>query len=362
MQISYILICILEIMFNLTSAQNERAQRIHNSSIVVDTHNDTILHLIKSPPFLTSENVSLDPRRKLGERSEAGQIDIHRIQKGGVNCMLVAMYVSPQYTSRLLRLVQMIDAFQFEVDTNRGAIAIANNYSDIMNIIDSGRIAAVMTVEGGEPLEGKIETLRIIYKLGVRSLTLTHFPRNELGDGSGADSGSHLTEFGKEVVEEMNRLGMIVDISHLNETGFWDVIDITKDPLLATHSNCKALCSHHRNLTDEQIKALAKTGGVINLSFCAGFIKDNVGFDPEAVKKVTIEDWLDHLDHAVEIAGPDHVGIGSDLDGGCGFPGLNEVTQFPRLTEGMISRGYSDNDIEKILGKNDLRVFKDILR
>ena len=164
------------------------------------------------------------------------------------------------------------------------------------------------------------------------------------------------------VIWEMNRRGMIVDISHLNETGFWDVMEITKDPVLATHSNCKALCSHHRNLTDDQIKALAETGGGINLSFCGGFIKDGVGFDPEAVKKVTIEDWLDHLDHAVELVGADHVGIGSDLDGGCGFPGLDDVTHFPSLTEGMVSRGYSDQDIEKILGANDLRVFKQVLK
>jgi len=165
------------------------------------------------------------------------------------------------------------------------------------------------------------------------------------------------------VVHEMNRLGMLVDISHLNETGFWDVIQQSKDPLVATHSNCKALCSHHRNLTDEQIKSLAEKGGVMNLSFCAGFIKDGIGFgDPEALKKVTVEDWLDHLDHAVELVGTSHVGIGSDLDGGCGFPGLDDVTKFPSLTMGMVSRGYSDEDIRKILGANDLRVFKKVLK
>jgi membrane dipeptidase len=201
------------------------------------------------------------------------------------------------------------------------------------------------------------------YRLGVRSLTLTHFPRNELGDGSGADSGSHLSVFGREVVEEMNRLGMLVDISHINETGFWDVMELSKDPVLATHSNCKALCGHHRNLTDDQIKALAEKGGVMNLSFCAGFIKDGIGFgDPEALKKVTIEDWLDHLDHAVGLVGTDHVGLGSDLDGGCGFPGLDDVTKFPDLTRGMISRGYADHDIKKILGANNLRVFKKVLK
>jgi membrane dipeptidase len=349
-------------MFKLSEIQLERSKKLHESSIVVDTHNDTILHLINSPPFISSPNRPIATRRILGERSDQGQIDIPRIQEGGVNCLFFAMYVNPQYKARLLRLVQMLDAFQLEIENNNETIEITRSYNEIMKTIEKGKIAAVITVEGGEPLMGKIESLRTIYRLGVRSLTLTHFPRNMLGDGSGADSGSHLTEFGKNVVHEMNMLGMIVDISHLNETGFWDVMDITKDPVLATHSNCKALCSHHRNLTDAQIKALAEKGGVINLSFCAGFIKDNVDFDTDAVKQVTILDWLDHLDHAVELVGTDHVGIGSDLDGGCGFPDLNDVTRFPRLTEGMISRGYSDQDIGKILGSNNLRVIKQVLK
>ena len=350
-------------MFNLTKEQADRARALHEASLVVDTHNDTVLHLIKSPPFITSETNPPAPRRTLGEKSEHGQIDIPRIREGGVDCLLFAMYVSPLYTARLRRLIQMLDAFTLEMERYPDQIAVATNHREITKTIKEGKIAAVITVEGGEPLEGSIEALRTIYRLGVRSLTLTHFPRNELGDGSGADSGSHLTEFGGEVVQEMNRLGMLVDISHLNETGFWDVIELSKDPVVATHSNCKALCSHHRNLTDDQIKALAEKGGVMNLSFCAGFIKDGIGFgDPEALKKVTVQDWLDHLDHAVELVGTSHVGIGSDLDGGCGFPGLDDITKFPSLTEGMVSRGYSDEDIRKILGANDLRVFKKVLR
>jgi membrane dipeptidase len=350
-------------MFNLTKEQVDRARALHAASLVVDTHNDTILHLIKSPPFIQSGTEALPSRRTLGERSEHGQIDIPRIREGGVDCLLFAMYVSPLYTARLRRLVQMLDAFTLEVERYPDQIAVATNHREITKTVKDGKIAAVITVEGGEPLEGSIEALRTIHRLGVRSLTLTHFPRNELGDGSAADSGSHLTEFGGEVVQEMNRLGMLVDISHLNETGFWDVIELSKDPVVATHSNCKALCNFHRNLTDGQIKALAEKGGVINLSFCAGFIKEGIGFgDPEALKKVTVEDWLDHLDHAVELVGTSHVGIGSDLDGGCGFPGLDDVTKFPSLTEGMVSRGYSDEDVKKILGANDLRVFKKVLK
>jgi membrane dipeptidase len=350
-------------MFNLTQEQKERAKKLHESSLIVDTHNDTVLHLIKEPPFITSLTNPLLPRRTLGERSEQGQIDIPRIREGGVDCLLFAMYVSPQYTARLRRLIQMLDSFQLELEKYSDRIKLATSYDEIMKTIEQKKIAAVITIEGGEPLEGRIETLRTIYRLGARSLTLTHFPRNELGDGSGADSGSHLTDFGKQVVEEMNQLGMIVDISHLNETGFWDVIEHNNSPILATHSNCKALCSHHRNLTDEQIIALAENGGVLNLSFCAGFIKEGTGFgNPETIKKVTIEDWLDHLDHAVKLVGTNHVGVGSDFDGGCGFPGLDDITKFPSLTEGMVSRGYSNEDIRKILGSNNMRVFKKILK
>jgi len=349
-------------MFDLTKDQMARAKTVHRSSLVVDTHNDTVLHLIKAPPFITSGSEPLPLRRTLGERSGHGQIDIPRIREGGVDCLLFAMYVSPMYTARLRRLIQMLDAFHAELEKNKDQITLATSHREIVKIVKEGKIAAVITIEGGEPLEGSIEALRIAYRLGVRSMTLTHFPRNELGDGSGADSGSHLTEFGREVVLEMNQLGMIVDVSHINQTGFWDILELTEAPVIATHSNCKTLCGHHRNLTDDQIKALAENGGVMNLSFCGGFIKDSVGFgDPEALKKVTVDDWLDHLDHAVGLVGTGHVGIGSDLDGGCGFPGLDDVSRFPTLTEGMVARGYSDNDIEKILGANDLRVFKRVL-
>jgi membrane dipeptidase len=257
----------------------------------------------------------------------------------------------------------MLDAFHSELENNSETISLTTNYIEIMRAVKEGKIAAIISVEGGEPLEGDIGVLRMIYRLGVRSLTLTHFPRNELGDGSGANSDSHLTEFGRQVVEEMNKLGMLVDISHINETGFWDVIELSKDPIIATHSNCKALCSHHRNLTDDQIKAIAEKNGVLNLSFCAGFIKKDIGFGTsDTIKKVTIEDWLDHLDHAVELVGTQHVGIGSDFDGGCGFPGLDDITKIPDLTRGIIAREYSNEDINNILGANNLRIFKQVMK
>jgi membrane dipeptidase len=254
----------------------------------------------------------------------------------------------------------MLDVFFSEVEKNSDEIALATTHKEVIDVVEGGRIAAILSVEGGEALEGDIGVLRMLYKLGVRALTLTHFPRNELGDGSRDDSGSQLTMFGGEVVEEMNRLGMIIDVSHLNERGFWDVIERTKRPVIASHSNCKAISKHHRNLIDEQIEALAEKRGVINLSYCGGFIKE--GITRETISEVSLEDWLDHLDHVIDLVGPDYVGLGSDFDGGCGFPELNDITKVPRITRGLVARGYPDEEIKKILGGNNLRVFKDVLR
>jgi len=158
--------------------------------------------------------------------------------------------------------------YSTQLEENTDQIVLATKYEDIIDAKKNGKIAAVLTVERGEPLEEDAGTLRILYRLGVRSLTLTHFPRNELGDGSRDDSDSHLTNFGAEVVEEMNRLGIIIDVSHINKTGFWDVLAKIKSPVIASHSNCRTLCSYHRNLGDDQIKALTENGGVINLSYC----------------------------------------------------------------------------------------------
>ena len=353
-------------MFKLSKEEEERALAIHRRSIVVDTHNDTISNLMRgvlrraTVPSRGYREFSL--RRTLGERSDEGQIDLPRIKEGGVDCLIFAQCVSsPDYQGRrLMRLLQMLDVFYSEVEKNSDRIALAKTHQEVIDAVRGGKIAAILSIEGGESLEGDIGVLRMLYKLGVRALTLTHFPRNELGDGSRDDSGSHLTDFGVAVVEEMNRLGMIVDVSHLNEVGFWDVMEKTKSPVIASHSNCKALCEHHRNLMDEQIEALAKNGGVINLSYCANFIKQVV--TPEDMKKVGVDDWLDHLDYVVDLVGPDHVGLGSDFDGGCGFPGMDDITKMPNIARGLVARGYSDEDIEKILGGNNLRVFKEVLK
>jgi len=346
-------------MFKLTKEEEERASTIHKKAIVVDTHNDTLQDMMAGP---IPHALEYSLRRTLGIRSDQGQIDLPRIEEGGVDCLIFAMVVSRGIYRgrRLRRLLQMLDVFYSEVEENSDKIALAKTYREVIDTVKKGKVAAVLSIEGGEALEGELGALRMVYKLGVRSMTLTHFARNELGDGSRDDSGSHLTDFGAAVVEEMNRLGMVIDVSHLNETGFWDVMKRTKSPVIASHSNCKALCNYHRNLTDEQIEALAKNGGVINLSYCAGFIKEGVTM--QTLNQVGINDWLNHLDHVVDLVGVNHVGLGSDFDGGCGFPGMDDITKVPNITRGLVARGYSDKEIEKILGGNNLRVFKEVLK
>jgi membrane dipeptidase len=345
---------------NLTKEQEEKALRLHRDSLVVDTHNDTIQDIM-SGVIPHAKEYSL--KRRLGERSIEGQIDLPRIMDGGVDCLLFAMVVSRgMYKGRRLRrLLQMLDVFFIEMKDNHEAIALVRTYEDIMKNKEEERVSAIISIEGGEALEGEIGVLRLLHKLGVRSLTLTHFARNELGDGSRDDGGSHLTEFGIDVVEEMERMGMLVDVSHINEIGFWDVMDIVEKPVIASHSNCKALCDHFRNLTDAQIEAISANDGVINLSFCGAFIKEGVNTQ-EDIMKVTMDDWLDHVDHIVNLVGPNHLGLGSDFDGGCGFPGMDDISKMPTITKGLVARGYSDEDITKILGRNNLRVFKKTLR
>jgi membrane dipeptidase len=351
---------------NLSGKEEERASKIHSEAIVVDTHNDTILDLMEGPAPLHADiatpYVEFSLKRRLGERSDKGRIDIPRIRDGGVDCLFFSMYVSPTYRARLRRLMQMLDVFYSELEENSASIILATRYEDVVEAKKAGKIAAILCVEGGEPLEGDMGVLRLLFKLGVRSLTLTHFPRNELGDGSGSDSGSHLTEFGSRVVREMNKMGMIIDISHLNENGFWDVLEESKSPVIASHSNCKALCGHHRNLSDEQIVGLAENEGVINLNYCAPFIMEGSEFGSiNDMKKVLLDDWFSHLEHAINLVGPDHVGLGSDFDI-CGFPDLNDITKIPDITGCLVKRGFRDEDILNILGGNNLRVMKTVLK
>lgn len=205
---------------------------------------------------------------------------------------------------------------------------------------------------------GDVGILRIFHTLGVRLLGLTQFPRNQLADGSGElHAKGGLTDFGVKIIKEMNRLNMLVDVSHINEKGFWDIIELSNTTVIASHSNCKTLCEHHRNLSDDQIKAIVEKKGVIGITFVESFLK-------KQSTNVSVNDILDHIDHISNLVGPEYIGIGSDYMGlaSSRIKGLENIKNLSNITKGLVSRGYDDESIEKILGGNFLRVFKEVLK
>lgn len=331
-------------MLNLTPEQESRALHLHQQALLVDTHCDTIIGVVNG-------------KYGLGEERETGHIDLPRLKRGGVGAQLFACYIEPQFkpTRSLRRCVQMIDAIYGQAEKNATAMEIAFTARDVERIHAAGKLAAIISIEGGEAIEGDLGVLRMLHKLGVRCIGLVWNQRNDIADGVGeirAKGG--LTNFGVSAIKEMNRLGIIIDVSHLTKPGFWDVIAESSAPIIASHSNAEAVCNHPRNLDDEQIKALAKNGGVMGMNFCPPFVSKN--------EQATLADMLDHVDHIVRLVGPDHVGIGSDFDGIGSTPvGLENAAMMPNFTKGLVARGYSDSDILKILGGNYMRVFRQIL-
>ena len=322
-----------------------KAKQIHQKAIVFDGHCDTILEIISH-------------KRTLGKRASTGHLDIPRMKEGGVDVQFFAVFIEDIYKPdrSLKRTLQLIDCFYREIENNQDDISLVTNYNQIGEANRAGKIAAILSIEGGEALEGDLGVLRVLYRLGVRLLTLTWNQRNQIADGIGESrTGSGLTEFGLKVIDEMNRLGMLIDVSHLSETGFRDVIKRSKAPIVASHSNCYALCPHLRNLKDEQIKAIADKGGVIGVTFVPNFLT-------QEKRKTNVKDVVKHIDYLVEKAGIDCVGLGSDFDGTGGLPlGLEGVDKIPNITEDLLNRGYKEKDIKKILGENFLRVFKEVV-
>jgi membrane dipeptidase len=280
-------------------------------------------------------------------------------------------------------------------DTHKDEIELATTAADIERIVKAHKIAAFLTVEGGHTIDDDLRVLRVYYQLGIRSMTLTHSRNNNWAD-SATDKPVHngLTDFGKDVVREMNRLGMLVDVSHVADKTFYDALAVTTKPVIVSHSSMRAISDVPRNVTDEMLWALAKNGGVIGITFGEGFVnpKDAEAlrsaiqietnapllagrtlddYAAEDVRKLfgtrvkvesTVEDVADHIDHAVKIAGIDHVGIGSDFDGVSGPPnGLDDVSKMPALLAVLLERGYAEHDLKKILGGNYLRVIREVM-
>lgn len=309
----------------------------------VDFHCDTLYLMEKDGRDITKKN-------------DKGHIDLIRLEEGMVHLQVFATFVEPEFMRKdaAAKTLKMIDKLYQAIEKS-DRIKLILSGDDIDEAKNKNKLGALLSIEGGEAIEGDLSLLRMFYRLGVRAMTLTWSLRNDLGDGILGSDNYGITAFGKDVIKEMNRLGMIVDVSHINERGFWDVIDICEKPLIASHSDCKALCNHPRNLSDEQIKAIADKGGVIGINFCPNFLRDD--------GNASVEDVLDHIEHIVNLVGVEHVGFGSDFDGIEKTPfGLDDASCFPKILDGLKKKGFKDDEIDLISHGNFERLIKEILK
>jgi membrane dipeptidase len=367
-----------------------RAKAIHERAIVVDSHDDTAQRLIYDKTF------------DIAKRNPNGNIDIPRMREGGLDALFFSIWVPADVTGKpaVTRALALIDAVHKTVAAHPNDFLLATTAADIRRAAAEHKIAALMGMEGGHMIDDSLDQLRAYAKLGVRYLTLTHFKNNNWADSS-TDKPAHngLTPFGKDVVRELNRLGVMVDVSHVADKTFYDALAVTTVPVIASHSSCRAIDKHPRNMTDDMLRALAKNGGVVMINYEISFLSEEFrvasekaggdvvsqldamskkcGGDEacstmegariniEAMKsgklpKVTWEKIIEHIDHAVKVAGVDHVGLGSDFDGATMPLGLEDASKLPKITQALLDKGYSEQDIDKILGGNILRVMEQV--
>lgn len=378
---SKILVALLLVLPLAAQDDMARARKISAEAIGIDSHIDTIQRVLIGGVDLT-------------QRSTSGHVDFPRLHEGGMKAPFFALWCPVYYkgAEAIRRTLELRDAMQMVLDQHKDQIELATNAADIERIVKSGKISAFLSIEGGHQIDDDLAVLRMYYRMGIRSMTLSHFKNNNWADSS-TDKPVHngLTPFGKDVVREMNRLGMLVDVSHISDKTFYDAIAVSSKPVILSHSSCRALSDVPRNVTDDMLRALAKNGGVIGINFGEGFISpkdaerlratvaamsdapDLTGkpLDEYAAKEyahevgqagkafATVADVASHIDHAVKIAGIDHVGIGSDFDGISSPPqGLEDISKMPALVAELLKRGYSERDIKKILGENTLRVIR----
>lgn len=294
-------------------------------------------------------------KRSLASKSEIGHLDFYRLQNI-VNLQFMAIFVDTHYkpNNTLYNALELIDLLNEQINQVDFVHKVLTKKD--LETFPSATVKVILSIEGGDLLGGSIRVLRNLFHLGARSLTLTWNNRNEISDGCSEEPhGSGLSNFGKNVVKEMNKLGMLIDVSHLSEKGFWNVLDLSSHPIIASHSCCQIICNHPRNLSDKQLKALAQNGGLIGINFYPAFLKDTP-------HKVSIDDVVKHIIHASQVMGTEHVGIGSDFDGIEQVPqGLEDVTKIPHLIEKLECSGFSSEEIANIMGNNYLRVLKKVL-
>jgi membrane dipeptidase len=362
----------------------KEAQRIHRKAIVVDTHNDITSYMIDEDYDLGTSSVG------------KYHTDLARMKQGGLSAEFFSVYVDKKYVKEggsARRALEQIDVVYRAAERYPTQLLMATTVADIRRAKKEGKIAALMGIEGGHAIENSLFALRDFYRLGVRYMTLTHNNTNDWAD-SARDEARHngLTDFGKEVVREMNRLGMLVDVSHVSDKTMADVLDISKAPIIASHSSARALNNHPRNIPDDLLRRISQNGGVVMVNFYPSFIdrksleadrarderlkpqldaliaryKDDAKqlaaeqkklYDANPLPPTPLSVLIDHIDHIAKVAGIDHVGIGSDFDGVPSLPvGMEDVSQLPNITYELLKRGYKEPDIRKVLGENFLRV------
>ena len=369
----------------------QRALAIHRRAIVIDTHND-----VTTP--MTNDDFDLN-----GTPPSPYRTNIARMKQGGLTAEFFSLYVRPWYVENggsARRTLDMIDSVYRAVERNPRDLMFATSVADIRRAKRLNKVACLMGIEGGHAIEDSLPTLREFYRLGVRYMTLTWNNTNNWADANRPPKRHDgLNDFGREVVREMNRLGMLVDISHVSDETMSDVLDVSTAPVIASHSSARALSDVSRNIPDDILKRIAKNGGVVHVNFYSFFVdaktvgpqnaerdkrvkaqQDAIDAkykdDPERraeesdkleqanpLPPLPISKLIDHIDHIVKVAGIDHVGIGADFDGANDMPqGAQDVSMLPNITYELLKRGYSERDIRKVLGENFLRAFAEAER
>jgi len=336
----------------------ERIRNIHKNFTIVDAHLDLLYDIEK--------------KRKLGQKRVIETEYLPKFKDGGINIVVSSIYIDEDFLPELAlrKALDQISAFYSELDESQDNIIFVKNLTDLEKALKEDKIGILLSFEGVEPLMNDINLLRIFYELGVRGVGLTWSRRNFAADGcsfsSNKDRENGLSVFGRQIIKEAQQLGMFIDVSHLNDTGFWDVMEITKHPVIASHSNCRSLNGIMRNLTDEQIKAIANTSGVIGINSVSTIVAEN---------DADVKTLADHVDHLRKVAGIEHIGLGFDfcedifddqnLTKSTKRDALYDVIKghkyIYQLTEELIKRGYTDDELRLIYGDNFLRLFKSIL-
>jgi membrane dipeptidase len=374
-----------------------KARALHDSAIVVDTHADT-------PQRFLDESFDIGST----DLNDIGHLSLDKARRGNLGAEFFSIWVDPETNQGHFarHTFDLIDSVYEQAARHPDRMMMAFSVADIERAHQEHKLAALMGIEGGHSIENDMHLLRDYYRLGVRYMTLSWSNTNEWADSSGdindpkVQHHNGLTDFGKQVVLEMNRLGMMVDISHVADKTFWDTIAVTKAPVIASHSSARALVNAPRNMTDDMLQAVAKNGGVVQVNFFSGFLDedyrkaadaqskeksaaiqkyvDSLKAQGKPVNYIEINrldrEWIakiprppfkaliDHIDHIAMVAGVDHVGLGSDFDGVSGATpqGMDSASDLPKITQGLLDRGYSADDIKKILGGNILRVFRQV--